>query len=354
MNITNYEHKQFKLKLNKNQLPLNNFTFEELDEFNNIYYYIRDKYELVKCTPSHGICNKINQKFNERYFIVKGNQRFEMILISNEGCYRFLLQNKKAEDNTVSGQQACRSVYNKCDEYHINLLKYSTEDGLQAKSEIEKPHIEVLEKIVLGKPIDNVYHMDFKSSYASRISEAYPELRPMYEDIYSHRKENDGYYKHVLTNSIGCWQSEYCVDYTNRYKIKPYQFANLSKTAINGTRAKVEEMIVKLDNANRVPLLTNTDGIWYYSNRGPYHDENEGNQLGNWENDHLDCKFIMVSKGAYQYVENGKCETVVRGICNLDAIEQDRSKWEFGFIKDMDDVYTYKFDYDKGVYKTYE
>ena len=200
--------------------------------------------------------------------------------------------------------------------------------------------------------LDHVYHIDFRSSYASRICEAYPEFKPMYTEIFAMRKDNNGKYKHILTNSIGAWQSPYCVDYKSGYLTSMYQFANLSKTAINGTRAKIIDMIGKLRAAKCTPLLTNTDGIWYYSKHGPYHDENEGDELCNWHNDHVDCKFLMISEGAYQYVENGVCHSVVRGLCSLDAAKPDRTEWEFGDILHLGDFFTYKFDDEKGVIKT--
>ena len=354
MELKDYKHIDFGIRVNKNQVPVNHFTFENLDEFNQIYFYVKSKYEKTNSTKSQGISNSISERYHERYFIVKGNQRFELVVLCGEGCYRFLLQNKKKSDNYVTGQQACRSIYAWCDSYGIDLSKYATDNGLEEKKLIEKPHIESLQRLLVDKVMDNVYHMDFRSSYASRICEAYPELKPMYEDIFNHRKENNGYYKHVLTNSIGCWQSPYCVDYKSRHNVTPYQFANLSRIAINGTRAKIISMIKNLEQARMVPLLTNTDGIWYWSDHGPYHDENEGSNLGQWENDHLDCKFLMTSEGRYQYEENGVCHTVVRGICNLDAQEPDRDKWQFGDIRKIEDIFTYKFSEEKGVYKTYE
>lgn len=354
--LTKYKHTKYKLKPNKNKIPVNNFTFEQLDEFNSIYQYVRNNFKLVKHTQSQGISNKISERLHERYFVVKGNQRFELVVICAEGCYRFLLQNKKKDDNIISGQQACRSIYKYAEKYGIDFAQYSntSEEGKEIKKEIESPHIQCLKPIMLGKKLKHVYHMDFKSSYASRICEKFPELKPMYDEIYSKRKDNDGYYKHVLTNSIGAWQSLYCVEYESRRKTKPYQFANLSKVAINGTRAKIEAKLIQLKKKGMIPLLTNTDGIWYYSNKGPYHDKEEGNELGCWENDHKDCEFLMTSVGAYQYVEDGKCHSVVRGLCNLDLVEKDRDKWQFGDILKMKQVFTYRFSEDKGVYKTYE
>ena len=352
MKLSKYKHSEYKKTLNKNQIPVNNLTFEKVDEFNEIYKYARDNFKLVSPTKSQGISNKNSERRHERYFVVKGNQRFELVIVCEEGCYRFLLQNKKQKGNNISGQKACRELYEWADQYKIDLSKYANKNGIEEKKLIEKPHIEVLQKLVLNKPLSNVYHIDFRSSYASRICEAFPELKPMYEDIFNHRKENNGYYKHVLTNSIGCWQSSYCVDYASRHKIAPYQFANLAKIAINGTRAKIVDMIEKLKEADMIPLLTNTDGIWYYSDHGAYHDANEGSELGKWQNDHVDCEFLMTSEGRYQYVENNTCHTVVRGLCNLDTLEPERDNWKFGDILKIDQMLTYQFNEEKGVYKT--
>lgn len=356
MELEKYKHIEFTAKINKNKIPVNHFVFEQLDEFNEIYQYCRKNFLKVNSTKSQGISTKISERLHERYLVIKGNQRFELVIICASGCYRFLLQNKKKDDNTISGQQACRSIYKTAEEFGIDFSKYActSEEGLEIKSQIESPHIKVLMPTLLGLKLDKVYHMDFKSSYASRICEAYPELKEMYENIYAKRKENDGYYKHVLTNSIGAWQSKYCIDYNSRRTVNPYQFAKLSKVAINGTRAKIEDKILKLKKKGCIPLLTNTDGIWYYSEKGPYHDKEEGNQIGQWENDHVNCEFLMTSSGAYQYLEDGVCHSVVRGLCNLDAVEPDRTKWKFGDIKLMKELFTYRFKEEIGVVKTYD
>lgn len=341
MNLTKYKHSKYKLKPNKKKLPINDFTFDRVDEFNKIYQYAKDNFQLVKPTQSQGISVKSSERFEERYFVVKGNERFEMVIICADGCYRFLLHNQKQKGNDINGRKACREIYTKAVEYGIDFNKYMVSDGLKYKSEIVKPHIQVMDKFYIGKVIENVHHIDLNSSYASRISEAYPELKPMYDELYSKRKENNDYYKHVLTNSIGAWQSEHCVNPNDKRTSIPYALSNLSKIAVNGTRHKIEDLINKLENTGRLPLLTNTDGIWYYGSM--YHDSEEGTELCQWKNDHKKCRFLMMSSGAYQYEEDGVCHTVVRGICNLDAIEPDRKKWEFGAIKRLNYIVTYKF-----------
>ena len=204
----------------------------------------------------------------------------------------------------------------------------------------------------LGKKLDCVHHLDLNSAYASKIVEEYPELKPMYDDLYHNRKENNGYYKHVLTNSIGCWQSEFCVDYKSRHKSSPYAFANLSKIAVNGTRQEIEKLVKALKRSGRIPILSNTDGIWY---EGPvYHTKQEGSELGQYKNDHTYCQLLVRSKGAYQYLDkDGICHSVVRGTSNLDILHE-REDWKFGEIMNQDlSVEKYKFDKDKGVVKVW-
>ena len=101
-----------------------------------------------------------------------------------------------------------------------------------------------------------------------------------------------------------------------------------------------------------IPVLTNVDGIWYYSNKGPYHDNEEGTELCQWKNDHLDCKFLMTSRGSYQYVENGVCKTVLRGTTNLDKVKK-REDWAFGDIRRLNGKAFYEFDEEKVIIEDY-
>lgn len=350
MDLTNYKHIPFTIYPNKNLIPINELHFEEVDEFNKIYKWAKKNLLMTKATNKHAISTAGHLKYRFRFFVIKGNQRFELVILDKQGCYRFLLQNEPMQGNCVSGQRACRSFYKFCDKFEIDMTPYITKNGVEIKKQIEPPHLQVLLPLMTNKKLKHIHHIDFRSSYASRIAEEYPELKPMLREIYNSRKLKDGFYKHVLTNTIGCFQSPYCIDWYTRHKIIPYQFAGLAKVAINGTRNLVEKMVKKLKSKGFVPLLTNTDGIWYYGKDGEvYHDSNEGDDLCNWHHDHIDCDFIMVSTGKYQYVENGVVNTVVRGLCNLDTVEPDRTKWKFGDILRINKELAWKFDEEKGV-----
>ena len=52
MLLEKYKHIKYQLKPNKNKIPVNNFTFEDLDEFNSIYKFVRNNFKQVKHTQS--------------------------------------------------------------------------------------------------------------------------------------------------------------------------------------------------------------------------------------------------------------------------------------------------------------
>lgn len=350
MNLEKYQHKEFNYKPNKFQMKPIELSFKQYEEFNEIYQYCKSNFMKVEPTAAKSMPYNNSVKFYDRYMIVKGASSIELTIVSHQGCYRFIIGNRRnVEKNPISGKKAVREIYKVAKELNIDLSKYKVnkQDGLVVKETISHPHIQKLgaTKLVYC----NVHHLDLNSSYASRIIEVYPEFKPIYEKMYKQRHNNNDYYKHVLTNHIGCWQSEFCPDYENAGKIAPYQFAILSKVAVDGTYELICKYVKKLHEAGRQVLLTNTDGIWYQGDL--YHDENEGEELGQWKNDHKNCQFIMKSKGAYQFIEDNVVHTVVRGSTLLDK-EKARENWNFGDIfnsKAVEEVYG--FDDEQGVIK---
>ena len=360
MNLRKYEHTSWTEKPNRYTMKLNQFTLDQIDEFNEIYQYCKANYRRVKPTNSGSIPYNGSLRYYHRYMTINSSTRFELVLVCKEGCYRWTIGNSSLtseKNNVIKGKDAVKEIYNIARDLRINLDPYTLDvkEGLKVKETISSPLIEeyCLKGVLEYKRIDeaNVHHLDLVSSYASRISEAYPELKPIFEYAFNKRHEKDNYYKHVLTNAIGCFQSKVCPKYRDSKHIAPYQFANLSKVAIDGTRKLIEEYIDKLRKAGRVILLANTDGIRYQGEI--YHDENEGEKLGNWRHDHLNCKFLVKSKGAYQYEEEGVCYSVVRGRTNLDTI-QDRSEWKFGdILKENIILKQYSWNDDIGVVESY-
>lgn len=356
--LSKYKHIPWTDKPNKLLMPINHFRSDGINEFNEIYQYIKKKFIFVNKTNSGGMPYNYKVKYNSRYILTKSTTRFEIVLVSYLGCFRFQFSANSAthkEDNPVSGIKAVKTIYKKAKDFEIDLSKYacnSPEEGKAIKEEIDRPEID--DYCLRNKDyaeFDNVHHLDLVSSYASRIIEEYPELKPLYEYMYDRRKEYDEYYKHVLTNSIGCMQSPYCPSLDNTSHTSPYLFSKLAKIAVNNTAKLIREYVLKLAMSGRRVLLTNTDGIWYQGDI--YHDSREGINLGQWKNDHINCKILIKSKGAYQYIENGVCHTVVRGLTNLDSYK-DRSSWEYGDILKDITIKKFSFDEEIGVVENYE
>ena len=82
------------------------------------------------------------------------------------------------------------------------------------------------------------------------------------------------------------------------------RWAHLSRDAIKDNNDRVKKLAETLEKKGRMVLSFNTDGIWY---KGPvYHGEGEGDGLGEWHNDHVNCKFRAKSSGSYEFIENKK------------------------------------------------
>ena len=350
MKLKEFKHKEFTYQPNKFQIEPIEMAFSSYEKFNEVYLYVKDHFRRVEPTKSHAMPYNSGINMYDRYMIIESKSKIELTIVCHEGCYRFVIGNvRDEEENSISGKAAVRAIYRLAKKLNIDLSKYKVnrEEGEKIKQTITAPHIKMYGASNLL--YYNVHHLDLNSSYASRICEKFPEFKPLYQEMFSKRHEKNEYYKHVLTNHIGCWQSEYCPDVDNKGKLSPYQFANLSKVAVNGTYEMICEYVEKLKQAGREVLLTNTDGIWY---RGEiFHDEREGSGLGQWKNDHVNCTLLMKSKGAYQFIEDGKCHSVVRGLTLLDKVK-DREQWELGDIfseSAVEECYT--FDTDKGVIK---
>ena len=357
----NYKYKAFCLAPNKNKLPANIFTItDQLEEFNRIYYWARDNLLEVKPEKSGSMPYSSNVKYNSRYMIVVTRTGFELVICSIHGMWRFILNNGhfEAPAETITGRTALRELFKAAKTFGVieefQKLAVTKDEGKQFKEQIEPPMITACEKEYLGKEFINCHHLDLNSSYASRISEKYPALRPMYEYLYAKRKARDGYYKSVLANSIGAMQSQYCIDCNNTagfVKAAPYQLAKLSMEAINGNNEKIRELLFELEISGRKPILINTDGIWYQGEI--YRNRDCGDKLGQWKNDHVNCRLYVKSNGAYQYMENNKVKSVVRGYTRLDMVKP-REDWGWREIDNYDEISTYKFDRERGVYEIWQ
>lgn len=228
--------------------------------------------------------------------------------------------NKEADENKINGRQAFNKFKKDCEKYDINLDDYMVpeEVGWEIKQTIEKPKIDVSNKMVLNKTFEHVNHLDINSSYPAGLAESHPEFAPLIQKYFDKRKTNKDY-KAILNLTIGFMQSTY-VD---------YRLSQLSRDAIHINNKKVEEMTQWLRKNGRIVLLWNTDGIWFAGES--VKDIFNSTQLGEWHEDYTDCKFRAKSAGCYEFICNGKYEARVRGKTKFEETKP-RNQWEWGDI----------------------
>ena len=341
--LEGFKHKQFSININKVNYEVNKLSMsvENVEWYNNVINSMKDLgFKKGETTDSGSVSVHDIGNF---YYIINKNHSIELIIKwIKGGIYRFVLGTQsKSKDNPISGTKALKILLNKAEEYGVldvfESNRVSKDEGIELNNNNQRPIIGCLE-VFKGGVYHNVHHIDLNSSYASRISEKYPQLRPMYEDLYKLRKNDNNLYKHVLTNSIGAMHSKYCVDKDGRRQ--PFAYAKFAQIAINGTNDKIKELTDTIINSDGLPLLYNTDGIWY---QGPIID-GSSNEFGGWKIDHKNCDLYIKSSGAYQYKEDGKVVSIVRGPTTLDAIKP-REKWNWLEIKNYP-VIQYKLEGD--------
>lgn len=323
-----YKYGPATLKPNKLDIPLNIIpqTEEGMQEFNEIVDYIHSLTNIrhTPMTQSGGISFRTH-RWIRTYNIKENKSSIELLLLFGHHNFRFEFRRDfKKDKDGISGRAAFTQFSKICKEFDINIddLRISTEKGLKTKETIPSPLIDVDESII-GKTLDNVHHIDFHSAYMSGIAINYPQLREPVEYIFNKRKDPDksALYKAILTHTYGYMQSQYSPIY--------YQFSHLSKSAMVWCRAYLEEITKRLILTGRKVIMHNTDGVWYQGEI--YHGEGEGKGIGQWENDHINCKYRAKSKGIYEFIENNKYTVVARGRYELDKIKP-REDWEWGDI----------------------
>ena len=239
----------------------------------------------------------------------------------------------------VYPSEAFNMFSEKCLECGINLNDYKIPNGAEVKQTIEAPLIKMYETHgETHKGLTNVHHIDFHNSYPAGLANTHPEFKPVVEYFYYLRKVYPEY-KAVLNYTIGYMQS--------LKGGKNADWAHLSRDAIKDNNDRILALTTELILSGRRVIGHNTDGIWYQGS--VYHGPGEGFKLGEWENDHTNCRFRAKSDGSYEFIENGEYHAVVRGSTSKDEIEPDRSKWQWGDIYCLDKI-KFKFDSERGFY----
>ena len=328
---------------NQYKLQPNNLKFNDLnvDTFNTLLDLLEESnLNTIIRTPSGAIA-KGKAKYNNSYAydLIVNRTGLRLTILFGDMAWVFKLgrleEFKKAG---VYPNVAFATFKKKCLAKGIDLDAYKINNGLEVKKTIPSPLIKMkyhMTRRDLG--ISDVHHIDFHNSYPAGLCNTHPEFRPVIEPIYEERKipEFKEINKAILVDSIGWMQS---------YKPKENRFAewaHLSKDAITDNNKRVIELAIRIQATGHEIIGYNTDGIWYKGD--VYHGQGEGPRLGEWQNDHINCIFRSRSDGAYEFIENGRYEAVVRGLTTYDLIEPEREKWKWGDIFNGE-VIQYKFD----------
>lgn len=314
-------------------IPVVNFDMNEegARQFNKYYNWIKSlNLPLIERTPSGGIAKGSNIPKVSWDCTVKRNS-VEVTLLLPEGSWRLQIRSKLPKD--LSGRKAFTLFKKLLLKRGIDLDSYAIEDGERVKRFIERPLIKLSYESLANIELKGVNHIDFHSSYAGGLANTHPEFAPLLKELYQKREKKEEY-KNILNFSIGFMQSKTCCN---------ARWAHLSKDAIHDNNARMKKLAETLEKKGRIIILYNTDGIWYKGK--VYHGEGEGEGLGEWHNDHIDCLFRARSAGAYEFIENGVYYPVVRGV----SLEK-RESWSWGDIYSPDaepDMLT--FDEERGV-----
>lgn len=324
---TSYDINKFKIP--KTYLKPNS---ENAKLFNKLLQYCRkNEYRELKLTEKGTITRKglILPAYNYSWCKLG----CELIII-NERCYRIQFRAeppKDSHDNLITGTKAYARFKAIClQNFGIDLNSYAITNGELINETIEKVPIKLGKGAMLDVTYKNVHHADFHSSFPAGLKNAYPEFAPVVNFLYENRKEVPEY-KHILNLSIGYMHSKLC----------NYKLAHLAKAAIEDNNKRVHLLAAELIINGRLPLLYNTDGIWYTGD--VFSNEDEGTDCGQWSNDHVNCQLRIKSEGAYEFIENGQYYPVMRGISPLDKVKP-RSEWKWGDIY-VGSILTFSFSY---------
>lgn len=350
-------------KIKSKKIPI---TQKGADEFNKLYQellraglWIDENGKLMcfelKRTPSMGISYaNLNPTLN--YYTMEvtharvkiifsiGKQIWTSISFKNDAKTNDEFESDDGNEH-LTGNEGFKTFCGICKKHDIDITKFAIDNGKEIKSEIDKAVIEIGKDGVTHEIYKNVHHLDYNSAYFAGICNEYPELLPAALEIYNKKKEESAKkkqglpytekYKFILNTTQGYMQSPYV----------QYRYANLSKAGVNWCHDNVLTLAHKVRDSGRKILLFNTDGFWYQGD--VYHDENEGEEMGQWKNDHINCKFRMRSKGAYEFVEDNKYYPVLRGCSTWDNVKP-RSEWVWGDIYNGSHI-TFEFKKGKGI-----
>ena len=339
-----YDSAKLTMKPNFMLIPVTEIpaTREGMEEWNKIYHWVINQgLNPIVRTKSGGISIKKGNLRLPCYDVTRTKSCVTITLLYHR-MWRITFRYKPKTNNEEEHES--KKYFNwwklykdTCEKFGIDLNSMKIDNGKEIKKEVPKPLIKVEHKLDINRTFNNCHHIDFHSSYPAGLINTHPEFEPVERYLYNKRKQNEKY-KLALNASIGKFHSE----------LVSYSWANLARDAIQDNNNRLIEMARRLKDSGRTVLLYNTDGVWY---RGEiYHGEGEGDDIGQWRNDHTNCTLRIKSPGAYEYIESGKYYPVLRGMTDYDYVKQ-RTEWEWGDIY-REDAQPLKFAYNSknGIY----
>jgi hypothetical protein len=331
-------HKNFDIK----NIKPNNFAYceEDIAEFNKIYQFCLEEEKAGRMgrfvvTKGLTISRSLNDFIGVRFAVMHTTTTVTLILKHPE-TYRFYLfrmGKKRKEAKETSGRLAFYTYKKVLAQHGVDLETLAIDNGFEVKQTIPSPKIELVDAIP-SETYYNCHHLDINSAFNAGMMKAFPILEPGIRHIYDKRKENPRF-KDILNMTQGFMQSVFV----------NYRFSHISKAGYVFTNNYIDALIAELQATGRKVLATNTDGIWIQGEI--FHNRDEGTDIGQWKNDHVNCRLRFKSKGSYEYIENGKYHPVVRGQTTYERIVP-REEWDWGSIFIGHEI-EYKFSDEKGV-----
>lgn len=326
--LTKYRSAPLSGNVNFLKIPVTVFDINEggAEEWNEIYKLHKSlEYATpIVRTESGGISIDRKDFTPPSWDVIEHSSCLELTSLMLNGMRRFQFRQDIKSDVTAMGGRKAITLFSR----HlkrisgISLKDYKISDGMRIRKEVPKYLIQVNKQFIHessfiedAKTFHHVHHADFHQSFPAGLANTHPEFRDTIEYFYTRRKKHPEY-KGALNSLIGIMWSP---------SFQRACYANLARDAISDNNCRVLNLTKHLEDSGRIPLLWNTDGVWYMGD--VYHGQGEGSGIGQWENDHVDCTFRVKSRGAYEFIENGIYHSVVRGIR-----KEEQAGWKWGDI----------------------
>lgn len=335
----------------------------------NMAYLDTMRYEDIVPTRSGGISKAgINFRYYSRLLDISKSS-MTLYIVTPDKCFALRFRDAYAReaggDECLSGTVAFHKLLRMFKKEGFDFDSLAIPNGLEVKQTIEAPDIRMIPEFK-DKIVENAFHVDIHSAYFAGVVKKfghYGNGAVAYVGNYLYDHRNDGtkttkYNKSIANCSVGFMQSRYDITAApGETKKRGYSHAHIAKAAISDCKKTLAGIIKEYEKRGCTLIATNTDGAWleppadHRRERSFLEDvPGYGKKLGEFSIDHYDCLLRYRTRGAYEYIEDGIYEPVIRGRTRLDFIKP-RTAWEWGDIyREQADVIRYRFHNEVGLY----